>query len=102
MYGRGRFRGTAGALGRVFQARGWPVFLASLIAAAWLEEWGWDRFVWHERASLFPGPDLSLSAAALALVVPLLALPQATHYVLDAWIWRVKGNPGLSRRLGFE
>ncbi|MEO6979448.1 MAG: hypothetical protein ABI113_13750 [Mucilaginibacter sp.] len=26
----------------------------------------------------------------LALVVPLLALPQSTHYVLDGFIWRVK------------
>jgi hypothetical protein len=34
--------------------------------------------------------------------VPLLALPQATHYLLDAWIWRVKGNPELARRLGLE
>lgn len=101
-YGRGRFRGTAGALSRVFQARAWPVFLASLVLAAWLEEWGWDRFVWHERPALFPGPELSPSAAALALLVPLLALPQATHYVLDAWIWRRKGNPGLARDLGLD
>ncbi len=101
-YGSGRFRGTAGALGRLFVTRGWPVFLLSLIAAAWVEEWGWDRFVWHERPSFFPGPDLSPSAAALALLVPFLALPQSTHYVLDAWVWRRKGNPGLARRLGFE
>jgi hypothetical protein len=101
-YGAGRFRGAAGALGRVFRAGAWPVFLASLVLAAWLEEWGWDRLVWHERSGLFPGPDVTLSAAALALLVPLLALPQSTHYVLDAWIWRRKGNPGLARRLGFE
>jgi hypothetical protein len=101
-YGRGRFRGAGGAMGRVFRARGWPIFLVSLAAVAWMEEWGWDRFVWHERPALFPGPDLSPSAAALALLVPLLALPQATHYLLDAWIWRVKGNPGLARRLGFH
>jgi hypothetical protein len=101
-YGRGRFRGTAGTLGRVFAARAWPVFLVTLVAAAWLEEWGWDRIVWHERPALFPGPELAPSAAALALIVPLLALPQAAHYLLDGWIWRVKGNPGLSRRLGFE
>jgi hypothetical protein len=101
-YGRGRFRGAGGAMGRVFHARGWPIFLVSLAAVAWMEEWGWDRFVWHERPALFPGPDLSPSAAALALLVPLLALPQATHYLLDAWIWRVKGNPGLARRLGLH
>ena len=102
VYGRGRFRGAKGTLGRVFHARGWPLFLASLAALAWLEEWGWDRFVWHERPGVFPGPPLSPSTAALALLVPLLALPQATHYLLDAWIWRVKGNPGLARRLGLE
>jgi hypothetical protein len=101
-YGAGRFRSSAGVLGRVFQARGWPIFLASLLAVAWLEEWGWDRLVWHERPAFFPGPDLAASAAALALLVPLLALPQATHYLLDAWIWRVKDNPGLARRLGFD
>lgn len=99
-YGRGRFEGAAGVMGRVFRA--WPLFLGSLMLAAWLEEWGWDRLVWHERPALFPGPDLTPSVAALALLVPLLALPQSTHYVLDAWIWRVKGNPGLARRLGFE
>ena len=100
VYGRGRFGGGANPLAGVFHPRGWPLYLASLIVVAWIEEWGWDRFVWHERAGLFPGPDLTPSAAALALLVPLLALPQSTHYLLDAWIWRVKGNPGLARRLG--
>jgi hypothetical protein len=34
--------------------------------------------------------------------VPLLAVPQATHYLLDAWIWRTgAANPGLAERLGF-
>ncbi len=26
----------------------------------------------------------------LSLLVPLLALPQATHYVWDAFLWKVK------------
>ena len=47
----------------------------------------------------FP-PRPRASAAALALLVPLLAVPQSTHDVLDAWIWRLKGNPGLGRYLG--
>jgi hypothetical protein len=101
-YGRGRFAEGATAVARVFRAGAWPVFLLSLVIAAWIEEWGWDRLVWHERPALFPGPDLSPSVAALALLVPLLALPQATHYALDAWIWRRKGNPLLARHLGFE
>ncbi|HUG52680.1 MAG TPA: hypothetical protein VMR21_03735 [Vicinamibacteria bacterium] len=55
VYGRGRFGDASGALGRVFRARGWPLYLASLAAIAWIEEWGWDRLVWHERPALFPG-----------------------------------------------
>ncbi len=101
-YGRRRFTTATGPVARLFTSGAWPVYLATLAAVAWLEEWGWDRLVWHEHALLFPGPALSLGSAALSLVVPLLALPQATHYVLDGWIWRAKGNPGLARRLGFE
>ena len=38
--------------------------------------------------------------ATLSLVVPLLALPQATHYVLDAFLWRFDGsNPRLAEYL---
>jgi hypothetical protein len=100
-YGRGRFRGTSGALGRVFHARGWPLFLATLVAAAWLEN-GAGTVSCGTSARCFPRSDFAASAAALALLVPLLALPQATHYLLDAWIWRRKGNPGLADRLGFD
>ena len=56
--------------------------------------------LWHERAGVFPGPELAVGADSLALVVPLLALPQATHYLLDAWIWRIRPeNPELARHL---
>jgi hypothetical protein len=36
----------------------------------------------------------------LALLVPLLALPQATHYVLDGWIWRRRDHPELRTWIG--
>jgi hypothetical protein len=101
-YGRARFADQPAGAGWVFQANRWPAYLAVLVLAAWCEEWLWDRVVWHDHAGLFPGLALGAGPAALALVVPLLALPQATHYVLDAWIWRVRPeNPGLSRHLGF-
>jgi hypothetical protein len=101
VYGRARFRESGAALARIFRPQAWPLYLAPLLLAAWCEEWAWDRFVWHERGSLFPGPAILLGAPALALLVPLLALPQATHYALDAWIWRVRGNEDLARHLGF-
>jgi len=65
-------------------------FIAPLLLVAFLEEWGWDRFVWHDHAMLFPGPALDPGTLLLALIVPLLALPQATHYVWDAFLWKVK------------
>jgi len=101
-YGRARFRESTAAVAPLFRPRAWPLYLAPLLVVAWVEEWGWDRFVWHEHGGFFPGPSFAPGAAALALLVPLLALPQATHYVLDAWVWRVRPeNPDLARHLGF-
>jgi hypothetical protein len=72
----------------------WPVFLATLWLMAYAEELLWDRGVWHERAWLFGGAWEWESLKVF--LVPLLALPQATHYVLDGFIWRRRGNPHLS------
>jgi hypothetical protein len=99
VYGRTRY--ASGPVSRAFRPGAWALYLAPLAALAWLEEWGWDRIVWHERPGLFPGGDFSPGPEALALIVPLLALPQGTHYVLDGWIWRARGNPRLRERLGF-
>ena len=79
-----------------------PRYVLLLLALAYVEEWLWDASVWREHASLFPAPALDLEAWA-ALLVPLLTLPQLTHYVLDAYLWRLDGqNPGLAAALGVE
>jgi len=78
-------------------------FLAILLVLAFGEEMLWDRLVWHDRPELFGGADDALlSPAALSLIVPLLAVPQATHYVLDALLWRRGATgPAQARALGF-
>lgn len=68
----------------------WFVFLATLWALAYVEELFWHRGVWHEREFLF-GADWNLDDWKTYLV-PLLAVPQLTHYVLDGFIWRRKNN----------
>ena len=77
-----------------FFVRGPLSFLATLWVIAYVEELLWDRGVWHERAWLFgSGWDIGMLKIFL---VPLLALPQLTHYVLDGFIWRRKSNPDFS------
>lgn len=69
------------------------VLLGGLWAVAFAEELLWDRAVWLERSYLFG--DLRLPGAT-AIWVAVLATPQATHYVLDAFLWRRAANPRLS------
>jgi hypothetical protein len=79
-----------------------PRYLLLLAALAYTEEWLWDASVWRAHASLFPAPALDLDVW-FALLVPLLTLPQLTHYVLDAYLWRLDGqNPGLAAALGVD
>jgi hypothetical protein len=80
---------------------GWPVFLGVVWLLALTEEWWWDRLVWHEHSDWFGSPDGALSSVALSWLVPLLALPQTTHYVLDGFVWKSKSNPGLTQNLGW-
>jgi hypothetical protein len=79
--------------GRVYRtlSQNWIIFVASLWALAYVEELFWSRAVWHERQWLF-GPDWEISTWK-TWFVPLLAVPQLTHYVLDGFIWRRKNNP---------
>ena len=95
-----RAEGGYGAGGALLRA-GLPGFLLFLVALALLEEGLWDWIIWHERAALFGASTLELPEDLLALVVPLLALPQATHYVLDAFIWKPGREPALLTRLGW-
>lgn len=78
--------------GRFYQtlSGNWFVFLATLWALAYVEELFWHRGVWHEREFLF-GADWNWENWKIYLV-PLLAVPQLTHYVLDGFIWRRKNN----------
>lgn len=70
--------------------------LALLVLVGYVEEWLWDGFVWRDHAALFPVlPEEAAPAAALSVLVPLLALPQATHYVLDGWLWRRRAHVDL-------
>jgi hypothetical protein len=75
--------------------RGVIVFLATVWALAYLEELLWDRFVWHERGWLFGNAWQAESWQWL--IVPLLAVPQLSHYLLDGILWRRRDHDWLAR-----
>jgi hypothetical protein len=70
-----------------------PVAIGLLVLLAFFEEGLWDGLVWREHLSLFPGfqwlPQIH-GLNGLSLIVPLLAVPQITHYILDGVIWRLR------------
>ncbi len=68
-------------------------FLAAIILLAYLEEGLWDGLVWNEHQKMFIPlaflPNIT-NNSLLSFIVPLLTVPQATHYVLDGFIWKKK------------
>lgn len=70
---------------------GWLIFIALIVACAYLEEGAWDLAVWKEHGSVFGHLSFSsLPNSLLTFTVPLLILPQLTHYVLDGFIWKAR------------
>jgi len=71
-----------------------PVRLVRFLGLIWLlayfEELMWDRAIWGERAWLFG--EAWHKPEWQSWLVPLLAVPQITHYVLDGFIWRRRSN----------
>lgn len=75
----------------VWQGARWLRYVGLLWVFAYMEELLWDCGVWHERPWLFGGAWNT--EGILEVLVPLLAVPQITHYVLDGFIWKRRSNP---------
>jgi hypothetical protein len=90
VYAKARAAERPRAIGARVLGLGFAGFYGVVVALAFFEEAVWDRLVWHAHPTLFGGSEhaRALGPVAMAVVVPLLAVPQATHYVLDAVLWR--------------
>ena len=79
--------------GRWFRLSWIPAFMGLLIVLAYVEEGLWDGFIWRDHEAGFPWfaalPRLT-DGVVVALVVPLLSVPQITHYILDGFIWKMR------------
>lgn len=76
----------------VFSRNGIWLFLLIIFLFAFIEESLWDITVWKEHKSIFGTaglPNITLNDKLLSLIVPLLSLPQVTHYILDGFIWKI-------------
>ncbi|MFS4432010.1 hypothetical protein [Chryseobacterium sp. S90] len=60
------------------------LFIGILLGFAFVEEFLWETLVWNEHFSL----NMMLSEKWFQFLVPLLVVPQLTHYLLDGFIWR--------------
>ena len=66
--------------------RGLLIFILILLVIAFSEEYLWEFLVWNEQ---FSTTDHDFSNWYF-LIVPLLTVPQFTHYLLDGFIWKTK------------
>lgn len=76
---------------KVFAKYGWLLFIAIIFLLAYIEEGLWDGLVWKENKRifhLFAQPLINPSHQVLSFIVPFLALPQITHYIIDGFIWK--------------
>ena len=102
-YTTARQREPGGGLWLDTASKGLGLFMLFLVCLAFAEELLWDQLVFHERVWLFGKSAIELGPELLAIVVPLLMVPQATHYVLDGVLWRSKDTrelPAQRRALG--
>ncbi|MBV6493577.1 MAG: hypothetical protein LDLANPLL_01600 [Turneriella sp.] len=81
----------------IFRPRYVALFIGFLFVLGYTEEGFWDIWVWHEKEHRsffsffykFLG-NISVNAEWLKVAVPLLSVPQITHYAIDGFIWKIR------------
>ena len=88
-----------------FSKFSFPIFIFALLVIGYIEEGFWAGFVWREHLEVF-GPFANLPVIrakdTLSWIVPLLTLPQATHYALDGFIWKIRDSESYWYKLFFK
>jgi hypothetical protein len=99
IYGRKKYgaqKKSQGIMKRLHLGYGVLGFIFFIGALAFLEEGIWDAMVWKDHKEIFSFFDFLPTVSdknILAFLIPLLSVPQLTHYILDGFIWRLsKGN----------
>ncbi|MDO1449643.1 hypothetical protein Q0590_25420 [Rhodocytophaga aerolata] len=96
IYGRKKYHlGSTvvpGKMSMIFTGYGILVFLLLIFLLAYVEEGLWNALVWNDHPELFQlfmVLPKTTDKQLLSFLVPFLALPQITHYILDGFIWKI-------------
>ncbi|HSY62347.1 MAG TPA: hypothetical protein VK796_10745 [Cytophaga sp.] len=77
----------------IFSWKGVLLYVSIILLFSFMEEGLWDSMVWEEHHDYFQFfqfiPSVS-NKILLSIVVPLLSVPQISHYIIDGYIWRLK------------
>ena len=79
----------------IFSWKGSIVYILILLVLAYAEEGLWDVFIWkehHALFSIFNSIENFNSVQFSLFLVPLLSVPQITHYIVDGFIWKIKDD----------
>jgi hypothetical protein len=72
------------------------LFLLIPFLLGYVEEFFWNSFIWQESKTIFAfvhTKKYTLSSEIKQVLVPILILPQLTHYIIDGFIWKIsKGH----------
>ncbi|RZJ52820.1 MAG: hypothetical protein EOO44_10620 [Flavobacterium sp.] len=82
----GKSKQELGNLYYLKKYQGILIYIVILLVIAFSEEFLWEFFVWNENISI---SNFDFSSWQIFLV-PLLSVPQFTHYLLDGFIWKSK------------
>jgi hypothetical protein len=78
---------------RLFRKKNIILFIAIPLFFAFAEENLWNLIEWREHRPYFFSFNINMPNELKQILIPLLVLPQLTHYVIDGFIWKVsKGH----------
>jgi hypothetical protein len=73
-------------LGNLNTKNSWKYHILVLLIIAFIEELIWEITHWQENFDFTN--EFLVNQKYLWFWIPLLALPQLTHYILDGFIWK--------------
>jgi hypothetical protein len=79
----------------IFSWKGMIIYITIIFLLAYTEEGLWNSLVWKEHDAFFSLfnkiPQLD-STYWYKIVIPLLSVPQISHYIIDGFIWKIKND----------